>query len=136
MPVGEILGSEAAVFKQLRLLRNLLLFALLAFGMTAPATAWNVHMGSHASNPVTVDEHHHHDEGVNSPAHGHDAPDPGEPDSGHDHMPSLSAALAAIVDGAAAMVPAPMIVAPQPPYAASVLVDLVEPPPARPPQAI
>ncbi len=119
----------------LRLFRNLLAFALIAFGMTVPAAAWNAHVASHVGNPVAVDQHHHHDEdGSQSEEHGPDAPEDG--DDGHDHMPSLSAALSAIVGhGTATLVPPPDGV-PQPSYAAAAPADLVEPPPARPPRTL
>jgi hypothetical protein len=119
----------------LRLFRNLLAFALIAFGMTMPAAAWNTHAASHLGNPVAVDEHHHHDEdGVRSGGHGHEAPDEG--DDGHDHMPSLSASLSAIVDEGAATLAPPLTGVPQPSYAAAAPVALIEPPPARPPRTL
>ena len=123
----------------LRLLRNLLAFAVVAFSMTAPATAWDAHEISHINNPVAVDEHHHHDGGaVQAAGHGHDAPDPagGKDDAGHDHMPSLSAAVNAIVVNGPITVFPPLTGVSPPAYAAVAPVDLIEPPPARPPRTI
>lgn len=122
----------------LRLIRNLLAFAVVAFSMTAPATAWDAHEISHISNPVAIDEHHHHDdEGVQgSHGHGDEAPAQDEDDGGHDHMPSLSAALSAIVDGGPVAVFPDLIGLTPMSFAVKVPVDLIEPPPARPPRSL
>lgn len=124
--------------RALRLIRNLLAFAVVAFSMTAPATAWDAHEISHISNPVAVDEHHHHDDDGAQTSHGHgdEAPGQDEDSGGHDHMPSLSAALSAIpATGPVAIFP--MLVGVSPPsFAAKVPVDLIEPPPARPPRFV
>jgi hypothetical protein len=122
----------------LRLLRNILAFAVVAFGMTAPATAWDAHEISHISNPVAVDEHHHHDDDGVQASHGHGDQAPGQEEDkgGHDHMPSLSAALSAIMDnGPVTIFPALSGIS-QPSFAAKVPVDLIEPPPARPPRSV
>jgi hypothetical protein len=74
---------------------NALLGALIAIFLAAPATAWDMHALTHLSAPVAADEHHHHDE--DGAVEAHQAPadqsDDG-PDgrTGHDHMPSLTAA--------------------------------------------
>ena len=117
----------------------MLAFAVVAFGMTAPATAWDAHEISHISNPVAIDELHHHDgDGVNA-SHGHGSEAPAEDDEGdrgHDHMPSLLEAFSAILlDEPVAIIPALVGISP-PSFAAKVPVDLIEPPPARPPRSL
>lgn len=123
----------------LRLIRNLLAFAVVAFSMTAPATAWDAHEISHISNPVAIDEHHHHDDDEVQAAtgHGHDAPAQNDDDDGgHDHMPSLCAALSAIMEsGPVAAFPNLVGLTPES-FAVKVPVDLIEPPPARPPRSV
>jgi len=116
----------------------MLAFAAVAFGLAAPATAWDAHEISHISNPVAVDEHHHHaEDGVQS-SHGHEDPAPAqdEDDGGHDHMPSLSAAFSAIMGSG----PAPMLPALQGvsrlSFAVAAPIDVIEPPPARPPRTV
>ncbi|HEX9965171.1 MAG TPA: hypothetical protein VGB04_09335 [Allosphingosinicella sp.] len=115
----------------------MLAFTVVAFSMTAPATAWDAHEISHISNPVAIDEHHHHDDDRVQASHGHGDQAPAQDDGGgHDHMPSLAAALSAIpANGPIAIFP--MLVGISPPsFAAKVPVDLIEPPPARPPRSV
>lgn len=74
---------------------------MIALSLTGPAAAWDNHAISHLTSPVAADEHHHHaddgtvvrhmDEGSRSTDH---APD--DDDGGHDHMPSLLAALSGL----------------------------------------
>lgn len=132
------LGLEVVV-APLRLLRNLIAFAMVAFGITAPATAWDAHEISHISKPVAVDEHHHHDEDGMEVPHGHGEGAPAhadEGDGGHDHLPSLSATLSAVMgSGPLALFPDLLGLAPGS-FTVKVPVDLIEPPPARPPRSI
>jgi hypothetical protein len=117
----------------------MLAFAFVALGMTAPATAWDAHEISHFGNPVAIDEHHRHDDQGGQGSHGHSDEAPAQDeddDGGHDHMPSLSAGLSAIpVTGPAAIFPALDGVS-RPSFAAKAPVDLIEPPPARPPRSL
>lgn len=106
--------------------------------MTAPATAWDAHEISHINNPVAIDEHHHHDDDGAQASHGHGDQAPGqeEDDGGHDHMPSFSATFSAILlDVPAAVFPALVGISP-PSFDVKVPVDLIEPPPARPPRSV
>ena len=72
-------------------------FALIALFMTGPAAAWDSHAITHLTSPVAVDEHHHHDDDGAVTLHdegsqsSHHSPD--DVDGGHDHMPSLFAAM-------------------------------------------
>jgi hypothetical protein len=116
----------------------LLAFAVVAFSMTAPATAWDAHEISHISNPVAVDEHHHHDDDGAQTSHGHGDEAPGQDDDsgGHDHMPSLSAAFSAIPANCPVAISPSLVGISPPSFAARIPVDLIEPPSARPPRSI
>ena len=90
-----------------------LLGALLAIFLAAPATAWDMHGLAHLSAPVAADEHHHHDE--DGAVDAHQAP-AGEPDgdqdgsTGHDHMPSLTAAWTGVTSEAPSLAAPPSVV--------------------------
>ena len=81
----------------LRSFGALLGFAMLALSLTGPAAAWDQHVVTHISAPVAVDEHHHHDDDgsieVPGDGSGSSRHDRNDRDGGHDHMPSLLAAV-------------------------------------------
>lgn len=121
------------VFTTIQLLIGI---AAACFTLTAPSAAWAGHDLAHLAAPVAADVHHHHDgeagsvvlDKAGAPA------DDDEGGDGHDHMPSLSAGLAAtLADGPAPLpaLPASLHLAPRP---ASLLLGTADPPPARPPR--
>ena len=65
------------------------LFALvwLAFGMSAPVSAWTVHQSAHAVSKVALDVPHHHE--TDGSVAVHDSGESDNRDSGPDHMPSI-----------------------------------------------
>lgn len=83
----------------LRSLGSLLGFAFLVLALAGPATAWDRHEITHLSSPVAVDAHHHHDDDGSVVAlddgasKSHHSSGDDEDDGGHDHMPSLLAAI-------------------------------------------
>ena len=70
-----------------RPLLSLLALMWLALGMSVPASAWTAHEASHGATQVSVNAHHHHDDGGQISVHDHDDGDTS--DGGHDHMPSI-----------------------------------------------
>ena len=70
-----------------RSLLSLLALVWLALGMSVPASAWTAHEAAHGAAQVSVDAHHHHDDGGQISVHDHDDGDTS--DGGHDHMPSI-----------------------------------------------
>lgn len=106
--------------------------------LNAPAAAWDAHAISHIGTPVAIDEHHHHDSGTADEARDHDgqAPVHEEGDEGgHDHMPSLSAALSALISQAPVASAPPALSVAIPALAVKTPTELIEPPPARPPRS-
>ena len=87
--------------RSFRILQALLGLALAALFLTGPATAWKTHEVSHLSSPVAADSHHHHDDGASTEhAAEHEDTSPEQDrdgDGGHDHLPSLSAGLSAML---------------------------------------
>lgn len=83
----------------LRSLGSLFGFAFVILALAGPATAWDGHAITHLSSPIAVDAHHHHDDdgaviATDDGASGsHHSPDGDDDDGGHDHMPSLLAAV-------------------------------------------
>jgi hypothetical protein len=85
----------------LRSLGILIGFAFVVLALAGPATAWDRHAIDHISSPMAVDAHHHHDDDGSviatddraSGSHHSSGDDDGDNDGGHDHMPSLLAAL-------------------------------------------
>lgn len=83
----------------LRSLGALAALMVAALALTGPAAAWDQHAATHLSAAVAVDQHHHHDddgsvtlldeEGSGSIHHNPDD----DRDGGHDHIPSLLAAM-------------------------------------------
>ena len=89
------------VHRSLRILQAVVGFALVALFLTGPATAWKTHEVSHLSSPVAADSHHHHDDGAAAEHAGeHEDSTPEQDkdgDGGHDHLPSFSAGLSAML---------------------------------------
>jgi hypothetical protein len=84
----------------LRSLGALFGFAFVVLALTGPAAAWDRHAITHLSSPMAVDAHHHHgDDGsviaTDDEASGshHSSGGGDDEDGGHDHMPSLLAAI-------------------------------------------
>ena len=78
----------------------LVALALAALTLAGPAAAWDQHAVAHLAAPVAVDEHHHHDDdgsvgGLHDegPMTADHSPGDGTDGSGHDHVPSLFAAM-------------------------------------------
>lgn len=79
--------TTTAVIHTRRPLWSLLALIWLALGMSVPASAWTAHEAAHGMAQVSLDAHHHHDDGGQISVHDHDDGD--TPDGGHDHMPSI-----------------------------------------------
>lgn len=107
-----------------------LLLVLASAGLAAPSLAWSAHDIQHAGQPVAVDQHHHHDaeEGIVITHDAHDSGGAAGDSSGHDHMPSLLAGQAAVLDSPVVL--APLVVG-RPVYFSSVRKGLVPPPGER-----
>lgn len=80
------------------ILQALVGILLVGLTLTGPAAAWDTHEIAHLSSPVAADVHHHHDEdgGVADVDHHGDGKSHDDGDGGHDHMPSLLAALSGL----------------------------------------
>ena len=107
------------VHRPIRYLQALLGYALAALLLAGPAAAWSTHDLAHVSSPVAADTHHHHDAAGSVEQHEVADEDagaddrhttlPGEDgDGGHDHMPSLSAGLSAMVASAPVLAAPPV----------------------------
>lgn len=120
-----------------RLFSNLIGFALAALWLATPATAWNVHQMGHGATPVAVDQHHSHEDGrvvvqdEGSPA---DQDRQKDRPGGHVHMLSLSGGISATLPCAATLAPEPVERMMPEPALASLTLEIIEPPPARPPR--
>lgn len=123
--------------RALTTLRILLGLCLATFAMTAPAASWDAHAFLHASAPMAVDDHHHHDADGGVLVHdeggvpGDSSEDVGE---GHDHMPSLAASLSVMVPGAPAPFLPPLVSELRMADAPGLRPGVPDPPPARPPR--
>lgn len=120
------------------LVRLLMLIGLgsAAMSLSAPAVAWKLHDLSHLDAPVALDEDHHHDETGAVVAHsGHGTP--AEPDEqksgGHDHVLSLSIAIAALPATLAVTGISELSVVPDTAGVATLPYSTADPPPQRPP---
>jgi len=112
--------------------------ALASFWVAAPAAAWNVHGTAHIGASVAIDEHHAHEADGSI----HVAPDtpsddhPGDEGPGHDHMPSASTCVTAMLGEAPCLAPPPAAMTVAGTRTVATLVDLRHPPPARPPSSL
>jgi hypothetical protein len=121
----------------LRSLWLMIALALASFWLAAPAAAWSVHGTAHFGAAVGIDEHHAHeaDGSVHVvrdlPSDHHDDDD----DTGdtHDHMPSASTCVTAMIGDAPCVAAPPAAMAVAGTRVLPRLVDLRHPPPARPP---
>jgi hypothetical protein len=131
------------VHRSLRIFRALFGLALAALFLAGPATAWRIHEVAHAGSPVSATAHHHHDDSSDTDHLGEaaaEADSDGAPssntdrDGGHDHLPSLTAGLSAMIEEGPRLI-APLLVSitPERPIR-SALSGHGSPPHIRPPR--
>lgn len=120
----------------LRSLWLMIVLALASFWLAAPAAAWNVHGTAHVGASVGIDEHHVHeaDGSVHvAPDRPNDDPQNGDTSRGHDHMPSASTCVTAMIGNGPCVAPPPAAMAVAGTRVLASLDDLRHPPPSRPP---
>jgi hypothetical protein len=121
----------------LRSIWLMIALALASFWLAAPAAAWSVHGTAHVGATVGIDEHHEHEADgsvhvvPDLPADHHD--DDPDTNNGHDHMPSASTCVTAMIADVPCVAPPPAAMAVAGTRVLATLHDLRHPPPARPP---